>query len=755
MWLCVAIAAWAIAGCGPSPQAGPDGGGDDRPDAAVLGDGTFGDACNTHGDCASGYCVQPVGDQVGSCSRTCNGDCPTGWDCLDVQFDTGMAKVCVPNVARECLPCGSDAECPGGACLDIDGGGRCEASCTSTAQCRPGYECLADATGAHAGKFCQPTSGSCTCDAQHVGEVRTCKNANAIGVCLGSQMCQGAAGWSACTAKTAAVETCNGEDDDCDFLVDNNVGGGEACTNTVPGVGSCPGIRTCDGATGFSCHGPIPTAEKCNGLDDDCNGQIDEIFPGLNTSCSAGVGACERFGAIACNATQDGTLCTAVAGTPVAEKCNHIDDDCDGGIDEDFPTLGTQCTAGVGTCARFGTIACDAAGAAACSATPGTPQAETCNFLDDNCNGFVDDGFLNPITGLYDLDVHNCGVCGNDCTTQFNFVNAHGECTTGAGVARCTMECAPGTFNLDGFTQNGCYFVLDAAGIYVAGDDITGVDDATCGLGPTGTAAGNHPCATIAQGLARAAATGRTTVYVADALYAESVTMRNGIALRGGFRNVTWQRHVASTNTTILGSAVLAGTHAATVIASNLTATTVLEGFVIRGSDNARIGGNSYAIYASNAAGLAVRDNHIFAGRGGPGAGGSAGVKGTTGTNGGPYSASLYDAYQATGSGFCNSSSNRGAYGAGNLSCGADAVGGGQGGGNNCTPSRSTQNSTSLAPGTAGQPGDGPGGGGGGAVGSRGFDATLNGNTCLLPVDGSGNLRPQFGADGSSGGAGA
>ncbi len=67
------------------------------------------------------------------------------------------------------------------------------------------------------------------------------------------------------------AETCNGLDDDCDGLIDDgDPGGGVACT----APDRCPGAFTC--AVGLTCVSGGSRAEICgNGLDDDCDGIID------------------------------------------------------------------------------------------------------------------------------------------------------------------------------------------------------------------------------------------------------------------------------------------------------------------------------------------------------------------------------------------------------------------------------------------------------------------------------------------------
>jgi len=56
----------------------------------------------------------------------------------------------------------------------------------------------------------------------------------------------------------------------------------------------------------------------------------------LGTQCSAGTGECLRQGEYACVPDGDRTRCTAEAGPRAIETCNTLDDDCDGATDERF-----------------------------------------------------------------------------------------------------------------------------------------------------------------------------------------------------------------------------------------------------------------------------------------------------------------------------------------------------------------------------------------------------------------------------------
>jgi hypothetical protein len=217
-----------------------------------------------------------------------------------------------------------------------------------------------------------------------------------VGACAstGALVCDPATGGVMCDAvpRPDAIERCNGADDDCDGQIDEGFDVGGGCT---VGVGVClgRGERVCDPATGAAVCDAIaapPAMERCDGLDNDCNGLVDDGF-GLGSACALGQGACLAAGALVCDALSGDAICNAQPGVPAMERCDGQDNDCDGETDEDFG-LGAACSVGIGACAANGATACNGAGnGVVCNAQPGAPSPELCDRLDNDCDGQIDD----------------------------------------------------------------------------------------------------------------------------------------------------------------------------------------------------------------------------------------------------------------------------------------------------------------------------------------------------------------------------
>ena len=196
-------------------------------------------------------------------------------------------------------------------------------------------------------------------------------------------------------------EQCNQIDDDNDGLTDEGFDLGTPC-QTSTGRCQTSGQLMCDARGEVVCNAPVPIIEqeRCNEQDDDCDGRIDEGFD-VGLPCTNALGQCAVIGRSVCSEDEQSVRCQASSNPPSTERCNEIDDDCDGSIDEDF-AKGKPCSIGLGVCEQEGVTGCTQDGAISCNAQITPPSAETCNRIDDDCDGITDEH------GCTDLIIDNC-----------------------------------------------------------------------------------------------------------------------------------------------------------------------------------------------------------------------------------------------------------------------------------------------------------------------------------------------------------
>jgi hypothetical protein len=229
-------------------------------------------------------------------------------------------------------------------------------------------------------------------------------------------------------------EACNGLDDDCDTLIDEDFTDlGLPCDDG--GFGRCrgTGTRVCNGlgddtACVITTPGATPLDEVCNGEDDDCDGRIDE---GL--SCIP-----------PCVPTGD-------------DLCDGIDNDCDGATDEDDPLVGTPCGDSDTPPCRLGSNTCIGGGIVCVGAI--NPSDETCNGIDDNCDGLTDNEAPCPAGSLC-LE----GACRHECELGSEW------------------PCPPGYECIE--VPDGWYCVPGRCGGVVCDPDEVCVDDVCVDIGP-------------------------------------------------------------------------------------------------------------------------------------------------------------------------------------------------------------------------------------------------------------------------------
>jgi len=225
--------------------------------------------------------------------------------------------------------------------------------------------------------------------------------------------------------RTCTEEVCDGEDNDCDGVADNNI----ASEPTTCGVGACAdtGSLSCvDAELVDDCAPGQPAAsdDDCDRVDDDCNGSADDGYVGLTASC------------VEC---QIGTTSACVQGVEVGGECLADDDGivCDGGL----CALAASCQ--TGQCLPIRVRACDdgnpctsdfcdadtgcyaepLADGTACSDGNGCTLADTC--MQGICDGDAatcgapaeceEAGMCNPATGICDYPfITGCVLCDED-----------------------------------------------------------------------------------------------------------------------------------------------------------------------------------------------------------------------------------------------------------------------------------------------------------------------------------------------------
>lgn len=194
-------------------------------------------------------------------------------------------------------------------------------------------------------------------------------------------------------------ELCNGVDDDCDPSSADGAdepslgtpcdsGDDDLCTDDA--VACVEGALTCvdDGSD-------AEELETCNGIDDDCN----PVTADGSESSMLGQPCDSEGDDDLCE--DDSFVCVTGALTCVddgsdaeeAELCNGMDDDCDGSLADDAaddPSLGMACDGPDADVCEGGVLVC-VGGAAMCTDSA-ADAVETCNAMDEDCDGAIDEG---------------------------------------------------------------------------------------------------------------------------------------------------------------------------------------------------------------------------------------------------------------------------------------------------------------------------------------------------------------------------
>ena len=488
---------------------------DDRraPDVPILDmdtrrRGAFGEPCRENRECESGYCIDAI--EAGRiCTQLC-GECPEGYECNGVENGgPDLLFICTTDRHDLCKPCLTDRECDDSEdrCLEVGNGHYCGEDCAVDGVCPSGYVCgNVSAPGGDEviARQCRPIEGRCL----------PCLDADTDGYGDGGDCLDFDCDDADPAVYRGAPEVCDAKDNNCNALVDEPEllevpGDLEPCLALGLCVGAhrgcVSGVWICGYPAGFS----DGVEGACDGVDEDCDGRLDEdfdrqtdvnhcgvcggrcAFPGADAACLEGV--CERGAChegrhdidgnagngceYLCLVTLDGSeRCDGLdnncdgrvdEGFQGLEVCNGADDDCDGATDEGYDLLVDnehcgrcdnacvglnatgRCDAAVcriGECDE-GFLDLDGLGETGCEygCFPTNLGVEACDVIDNDCDGRVDEGF--DLGG----DPGNCGACGRSCARDQVLVH----CDSG----RCASDgCVDGFVDLDGLPGNGCEF---------------------------------------------------------------------------------------------------------------------------------------------------------------------------------------------------------------------------------------------------------------------------------------------------------
>lgn len=292
----------------------------------------------------------------------------------------------------------------------------------------------------------QTSTKACVAPAGHVSTSTDCDDANAL-------------------ISPVGTEVCNGKDDNCDGSVDNGAKGSatyyldndkdgygdktQSVTQCSPPVGYVLDATDCDDAKNSINPGKT---EVCNGVDDDCEGGVDE---GVKNTYFADTDG-DKYGnvlvtTLACSLpvgfVANSTDCDdtrALINPAATEVCNGADDDCDVAVDEGtlvtfYKDGDTDAYGDVNSTAK----ACAAPAGYVPSATdcndgdkavnPGAP--EVCDGVDQDCDSVVDEGVKNTYYADTDSDKYgDAKATSLACSAPAGYVVDNTDCNDKQGT---------------------------------------------------------------------------------------------------------------------------------------------------------------------------------------------------------------------------------------------------------------------------------------------------------------------------------
>ncbi len=270
----------------------------------------------------------------------------------------------------------------------------------------------------------------------------------------------------------SAVEACNGVDDNCDGLIDNEPSDATTWNADVDGdgYGSTAATATaCDQPAGF-----VGDSSDCDDNDSDIHpgAPEDDCTDAVDYNCDGSVGYLDGDGDgfAACEDCDDAV---ATINEDADELCDGLDNDCDGAIDGDASldtTVWFADTDGDGfgdprvtleSCGQpEGYVATNTdCNDTSSAAFPG--GVEVCDSVDNDCDGNIDEpDATDAPTWFADGDGDGFGAPGTDlrlCDGPFGYVSSNTDCNDGDALANPDADeiCNDADDNCDGVSDEG------------------------------------------------------------------------------------------------------------------------------------------------------------------------------------------------------------------------------------------------------------------------------------------------------------
>ena len=314
-----------------------------------------------------------------------------------------------------------------------------------------------------------------------------------------------------------AVETCDELDNNCNGSIDEDLTNTYYNDNDGDGFGDAfSSVEACDKPNGYvdnledcddlsSIINPLIT-EQCDGIDNNCDGSIDEDgalgstgwyqdvdMDGFGDPSLFLISCSQPTGYVANSADCDDS--DGAISPTATEVCDGIDNDCDGAMDDDDGSLVTSniwyldhdsdgygdALFGLSGCTQPSSYVVDSTDCNDLNASIFPTAMEVCDGLDNDCAGGIDDADANVVyvgSDLYYTDADGDGFGDTDlsvytCSPDSTLIDIDGDCEDGDGAIFPTAdeECDTIDNNCDGIIdgsdsvdQTTWYVDLDADG---------------------------------------------------------------------------------------------------------------------------------------------------------------------------------------------------------------------------------------------------------------------------------------------------